>query len=361
MWQELVTCSQTYNVAFCLPVRAGGSYFPIYWYGILAAVGIILGTLYAKFHVDAEGEDGEMIWDALIWALIAGLIGARFWYIGLAVLGGREFDSVLDVINPRQGGMNIFGGAVFGLIALIIYSRVAKKNFWLIGDAALMGLLIGPGIGRFGNLINIELYGPPTGSNWFGLLVPADKRLPDFPVSSFPVETTRFHLTMLYEAAWLFLVFGLLYYLFRRYQNRAIQGAISGAYLILTGIGRFALEFIRPDQPKLPPFGGGEFTLTYSQIMSVLYVAFGIIVLLDRYGYVKIPGITRPQTLKQREAYYHDLERQRRRVAMAHEKEAQRAARRAARHERRAQVRQEKATASVAASDEASSADNGSA
>lgn len=325
------------RVAVCVPW--GGEAVPlIYWYGILAAVGIALGAWFASKHLEQEGADPDIVWDALLWVLIPALVGARLWYVLQAVMGGSTAFSLsrpLEILNPRTGGMNIFGGAIAGLIALIVYVRFKKVRGWLLADGALMGLLIGQGIGRFGNFINIELYGPPTGSNWFGMIVPEAYRLPQF--RGLP-PGTRFHPTMLYEAFWLFLSFGILYLLYRRYQKQFVQGLLTGGYFALAGIGRFIMEFWRPDQPGIILEGGA--VLSYSRMLSVIYVLVGLIIVLDRLGYVKIPFIDRPPTIKQRETYFEELQRERRIEERRLERERARAERRRERR-RRAQARTE--------------------
>jgi prolipoprotein diacylglyceryl transferase len=185
-----------------------------------------------------------------------------------------------------------------------------------------LGLLLGQGIGRFGNLINQELYGPPTGSPWFGMLIEQTKRLAEF--QSFPADT-RFHPTMLYEAFWLFLVFGVLFYLFRRYQEQIVHGVMTGAYLILAGLGRFVMEFWRPDQPGIPT-GIGE--ISFSRMFAMLYVVVGIIVLLDRTGHMRIPLWKRPPSRRQRLTDYEEIQVTKRRRQRHQELEKRRAARR---------------------------------
>ncbi len=325
MWQQIAECASAPEVAFCLPWFSGGT-FAIYWYGILASVGIFVGAFYAARHVEMEGGDPDIVWDALLWVLIAGLVGGRLWYVAAEVLGGSTAYSLSDplgIINPRGGGMNIFGGAAGGFIAVLIYSRVRKMDGWLLSDAGLLGLLLGQGIGRFGNLINQELYGPPTGSDWFGMLVREENRLRQF--QGLPAET-RFHPTMLYEAAWLFLTFGILFYIFRRYQPRIVHGIMTGAYLVMAGFGRFIIEFWRPDQPTITLSGGLEVSI--SRLLSMLYVVVGLIVLLDRTGNLKIPFIKRPQNRRQREQAYQDILAQRRRQQRHAERERQREQRR---------------------------------
>lgn len=315
MWQELWTCMSQRRVALCIPV--GGEAVPlVYWYGVLASLGIFLGALYASKHLELEGEDPDIVWDALLWVLIPALVGARLWYVAQAAIaypGLYSLSRPLEIINPRGGGMNIFGGAVGGLIAVIVYTRTKKIDGWVLADGALLGLLIGQGIGRIGNFINIELYGPPTNSTWFGMLIPMEYRMARF--RDLPVDT-RFHPTMFYEAFWLFLSFGVLYFIFRRYQERIVHGVLSGVYLIMAGFGRFIVEFWRPDQPRLP---GTE--ISYSRIVAMLYVVLGLIIVLDRTGYLKIPLIERPQTRRERQKAYEEIVKLRRRRARARERE----------------------------------------
>ena len=328
MWEQLLQCSASGNVAFCIPwpTFLGGPTLAIYWYGILAATGIFLGTIYAAKHVEWEGRDPDVIWDAFFWVLIAALVGARLWYVLQAVIGGTgeySFAHPLDIINTRQGGMNIFGGAIFGAIAIIIYARIKKLDVWLLTDAGLMGLLIGQGIGRIGNFINAELYGPPTGSSWFGMTIPEGQRIGIYrDLATYPLDT-RFHPTMFYEAAWLFLTFGVLFFVFRRYQEKLVHGRLTGVYLMATGVGRFVVEFFRLDQPKMP---GSIFS--YSQLVAALYLVVGLIILLDRMGHFRIPLIARPQNERQRQQAYQAILEDRRKRERAKQRHQERERRR---------------------------------
>lgn len=322
MWEQLLECAASDQVAFCIP-WFGGQPLAIFWYGILAAVGIFAGAMYASKHVEWEGQNPDIIWDAFLWVLIPAIVGARLWYVLQAVIGGStaySFARPLEILNTRGGGMNIFGGALFGALALIIYARSKKLDGWLLADAGMLGLLIGQGIGRIGNFINAELYGPPTGSSWFGMLVPEDRRLSLYPVSAYPLDT-RFHPTMFYEAFWLFLVFGVLYFIFRRYQDRIVHGVMAGAYLMAVGFGRFFIEFFRPDQPKFP-----NSIISYSQIASLLFLAIGVMAFLDRLGHFKIPWIARPQNARQRQQAYQTIltDRRKRERSIQRDKERER-------------------------------------
>lgn len=316
MWQNVLDCILQRETAICIPLPWADTPFPIYWYGVLAALGIFLGAFYAGRHVEREGGDPETVWDALLWLLLPGLLGARLWYVAqLAFSGSTQYSIMrpLEILNPRLGGMNILGGVVVAMIAAIIYVRIKKLDFWLLADGGLMGLFIGHGVGRFGNWVNQELYGPPIEVEWLqwlGVRIPEGHRMwPWADMEAFPFETTRFHPTFFYEAFWLFLCFGVLYYLYRRHQERVVPGMLTGGYLILSGIGRFIIETWRPDQPLFPGA-----SLSFSRILSLIYVVIGVIVLLDRLGHMRIPFVRRPITLKQRERALRDLRSEQRRT-----------------------------------------------
>ncbi len=146
------------RVAICLP-NPFGEPIALFWYGILASLAIFVGAWYASKHIQREGEDGDAIWDGLLWVLVPALLGARLWYVGQVVAGGgvaaqTYANNPLEVLNFRAGGMNIFGGIFFGLVAVIIYTRRVGLDTWLAADAGLLGALIGQAIGRIGNWIN---------------------------------------------------------------------------------------------------------------------------------------------------------------------------------------------------------------
>lgn len=323
MWQQLLACSDHSTVAFCIPwfPNAGGV-LPIYWFGILASAGIFVGAFYAARHVETEGQPAEMVWDALLWILLAGLLGARLWYVITAVLGGSTAFSLahpLAIINIRAGGLNIFGGVMGGAAGMYIYTRKKKLDGWLLADAGLMGLLLGQAIGRVADLINQELYGPPTGSPWWGIRISVDHRLAQF--RELPPDTL-FHPTMLYEAFWLVLTFAILYTLFRRYQTRIVHGLMTGAYLIMVGLGRFVVETWRPDQPGFTLADGS--VLSFSRILSLAYTLVGALIVLDRTDRIRLPRIARPLSVRQRTRDYEQIVRHRQQVKRSCEQEKRR-------------------------------------
>lgn len=261
-----------------------GITFTLRWYGVIVMIGVIVGALIVERGLKQRGEKGDRIWDALIYVLPAGIIGARLWYVFNVVLGGNRsyLENPASIIRVWEGGLHIFGGFLFGSIALLYYLRQNRLDPWLFLDAAGPAALVGQGIGRLANFINQELYGPPTTLPW-GIPISAEHRLPQYQdLGLFPVATTRFHPTFAYEMLWNFASAGLLLWLSRRYREDLKPGALFAGWLILAGVGRVIVEFFRPDQPKIPGLG-----ISYSSIFAALMAIAGAIFLIVRYNGLK--------------------------------------------------------------------------
>ncbi len=270
-------------VAFTIPIGNG---FPIHWYGIIVTLGIAVGAWWAGSEVKRRGGNPDEFYNGLLIVVIAGFVFARLWYVLQEVISGRgqQFNSLLAIINVRAGGLNILGGFIGAAIVAYIYVRWRKLDFWLYADVAGPALLIAQSIGRWGNFINKELYGGPTTLPW-GLLIPAENRLPQYRnLELFPLET-RFHPTFLYESLWLLIGFILLVFLNSRFRDKWRSGTIFGLFMICWGGGRAWVELFRPDQPKI-----GNTFISYSMLLALLLALFGALVLLYRYEKLPVGG-----------------------------------------------------------------------
>ena len=267
-------------------IRLFGWEIPLRWYGVIVMVGVVVGALIIERELKRRGENGDRIWDALIWVLPAGIIGARIWYVFNAYLGGNSsyFENPASILRVWEGGLHIFGGFLFGGLALLVYLRLNKLDPWLFLDAVGPAALIGQGIGRIANFINQELYGPPTNLPW-GIPISAEHRLVQYKdLNQFPVETTRFHPTFAYEMLWNFAAAGLLLWLSRRYEKQLKPGTIFAGWLLAAGVGRLWIElFFRPDQPKIPSLG-----ISYSSIVAAFMAILGAILLMARYKTINL-------------------------------------------------------------------------
>lgn len=262
-------------IAFTIPIGDG---FPIYWYGILVTLGIAIGVFWAAREIARRNQNVDEFFNGLIVVIFSGYLFARLTYVLLEVFGGRgdQFQTIWDVINIRAGGINILGGFIGAAVVGWLFIRWRRQNFWHYADVAGPALLIAQGIGRWGNFINQELYGPPTTRPW-GILIDPQFRLSQYAdLTQFPLDT-RFHPTFLYESVWLILGFVVLVALNSRFRGRWNTGTLFGLFLIWWGAGRAFLEFFRPDQPTI----GGSI-ITYSFLMAVALALAGIWIVLSR-------------------------------------------------------------------------------
>jgi phosphatidylglycerol:prolipoprotein diacylglycerol transferase len=266
----------------------------VHLYGILIVSGALLGAYAATFEAKRRGEDPEHVWNGLVWCLIGGILGARLYHVLSSPQGTDVGLHYYFVTNPFEtipifglaipfptalmiwkGGLGIFGGIAGGVLALVIY--VWRNGLvlarWL--DIGAPGLILGQAIGRWGNFINQELYGPPTTLPW-GIPIDAQHRIPPYTdMSRYPVDTTRFHPLFLYESLWNVLVFVILIVVGRRYRDRLKEGDVFSLYLIGYSLGRILVESLRPDAWKIAG-------IPTAQIVSAVLILLGVGLMLWR-------------------------------------------------------------------------------
>ncbi|HSJ56339.1 MAG TPA: prolipoprotein diacylglyceryl transferase family protein, partial [Anaerolineae bacterium] len=135
------------------------------------------------------------------------------------------------------------------------------------------------------NFINQELYGPPTGSDWYGL-----KINPELPHQVPPGGRydLRYHPTFLYESLWNLVVFVVLYNVHARLAHKLRDGDVLLGYLILYPLGRFFVEFFRPDAWTIG-------TLATAQWIALILIAVSTTVLVLRHVFWNRPETTQPE------------------------------------------------------------------
>jgi len=260
----------------------------VHWYGIIIVLGAIAGAYAATFEAKRRGEDPEHVWNVLVWCLIGGILGARLYHVISSPQGTDIGVGYYFVANPFEtvqvlglaipfptalmiwkGGLGIFGGIAGGAVAMLLYTwrNHLKLARWL--DIGAPGLALAQAIGRWGNFVNQELYGPPTTLPW-GISIDAQHRIPPFTdLTRYPLGATRFHPVFLYESLWNFLLFIALMVIGRRYQDRLKDGDVFSLYLIGYGTGRLLVEALRPDAWLI----GG---IPTAQIVSVALIVIGV-------------------------------------------------------------------------------------
>ncbi len=259
-------------IAFTIPIGDG---FAVYWYGIIITLGIAIGAFWGGREIERRGQSADDFYNGLLLGVLSGYFFARLTYVLLDALGGNgaRYSSLFDVINIRAGGVNILGGFLGAGLVVLFYVRWRKLDIWQYADVTGMVILIAQAIGRWGNFINQELYGPPTELPW-GITIDQGNRLSEY--SALPPET-RFHPTFLYESILLLIGFCILLYLNKRLRDQ--PGVLFSLFLMWWGFERIIIEFFRPDQTTI-----GDSIFTYSMLIAAGIVGLGIYIFMRRTG-----------------------------------------------------------------------------
>ncbi len=243
----------------------------IRYYGIILMLGALAGSWLAERQARRHSQRGDHVWDGLVWVLIGGIIGARIWHIftpppSMIALGlTTEFylTHPLDAIATWQGGLGIPGAVIGGALALYLFTRKNKLNFGTWVDIAAPGLALGQAIGRWGNLINQEVYGSPTNLPWAVHIQP-QYRLPEYQ------NQETYHPLFLYESLWNLANVALLLWLDRHYQEKLKPGDLFLVYLVTYPVGRFLMEFLRLDSALLAGINANQ---TFMAVIAILAAA----------------------------------------------------------------------------------------
>jgi phosphatidylglycerol:prolipoprotein diacylglycerol transferase len=258
----------------------------IHWYGVLIVSGVMLGALYAAWRASRNGDDPDHVWNALTIAIILGIIGARLYHVFSDPEGGMVgWDYYrthpIEILYIWQGGLGIYGAIVGGFLGVVLYAWRAGLSplKWL--DYGAPGLALGQAIGRWGNFVNQELYGPPTDLPWGLRIDPEHRIVPYNNLEKYPPDTL-FHPTFLYESLWALLVFGVLALIADRFKDRLKEGDILLGYLIGYPLGRFFLEYLRPDAWMIGPIAA-------AQLFAIIMVVAASAILIVRHTVAKTP------------------------------------------------------------------------
>lgn len=260
---------------------------PIAYYGIVIALGMMLGILMATYEAKRTGQNPDDYIDLAIVAIIVSVIGARIYYV---VFSWDYYKNHLSsIFNLRQGGLAIYGGVIAAIITTYIFSRMKKFSFPKLVDTAVLGLLIGQIIGRWGNFFNREAFGGYT-DGLLAMQIPVDAvrsssditaELAEHLVTIDGISYIQVHPTFLYESLWNLAVLVVLLFIRR---HKKFEGEIFLLYLIGYGAGRFWIERLRTDQLLIP-----NTTVAVSQVLAaVLVVAATIIFVIARKKSVKV-------------------------------------------------------------------------
>ena len=254
---------------------------PLRAYGIVIAVGMIVGVWWTARRYRARGGDPDVLYDVAMWAIPIGIIGARLYHVITSpeAYFGPGGDPWL-IPQIWRGGLGIWGGVGAGALGAFLAVKRAGVRFGPIADSLAPALLVAQAIGRWGNWFNQELFGGPTTLPW-GLQIDAAH----LPAGYAP--GTLFHPAFLYECLWNLAAAALIVWLDRR--RRFAAGQVFGLYLMAYTLGRAWIEMLRIDDAHT--FGGLRLNVwTSLLVFAVGAVLFVIAGRLGRSSRVEAPA-----------------------------------------------------------------------
>lgn len=257
-----------------------GNEISIKFYGVIIAFGFVLAALFGGRMAYKWRISLDKMLDVLIYGTIAAIIGARAYY----VIFQWDYYKLHPAEIPQiwQGGLAIYGGIIAGIGAAVIVCLVRKINILNLLDMGGISLLIGQGIGRWGNFMNQEAFGTNTDAPWgmwskkiASSIIRDSALLAEKGIEMDPYKPV--HPTFLYESIWCLLGFLVLFIIYKKF--RKFSGQLFLGYGAWYGLGRMIIEGFRTDSLYI-----ADTTIRVSQVFSgalmlvclVLFIVFTV-------------------------------------------------------------------------------------
>ena len=251
------------------PVIVDLGFIALRWYGLLFALGFLLGLFMVRKMFAAENAPEEWLDKAFIYVVVGGVVGAR---LGHVFFYDWDYYSqhLSEIPQVWKGGLASHGGAIGIILAVWIYSRrVTKKSMlWILDKIVVPTALAGCFI-RLGNLMNSEIVGKPFDGSWAFHFVNGHSAINDVPR----------HPVQLYESFSYLAIFGLLYWVYWKTSAREKPGFIFGLFLVLLWTLRFAMEYFKASQGGLEESLG---VFSTGQWLSIPFILIGLYFVLRK-------------------------------------------------------------------------------
>ncbi len=234
------------------PIAFSFGNIKVHWYGIIIALGFLLGYLYVLKYSKKFGISKDDISSVVVLSSISAIICARLYYV-IFYPGDFYIKNPMKIFMISEGGIAIYGAIIGGILSIFVFAKIKKLNVWGILDVASLGVLIGQFIGRWGNFINQEAFGIATNLPW--------------GMTSENTDFQTVHPCFLYESLGCFIIFVILHF-YSLYSKKSKPGNIFVIYMLLYGLLRSAIEKIRTDSLIIP--------YTHLKISQVLAIALAL-------------------------------------------------------------------------------------
>ncbi|SQE40210.1 prolipoprotein diacylglyceryl transferase [Staphylococcus aureus] len=235
------------------------------WYGIIIAVGILLGYFVAQRALVKAGLHKDTLVDIIFYSALFGFIAARIYFVIFQWPYYAENPG--EIIKIWHGGIAIHGGLIGGFIAGVIVCKVKNLNPFQIGDIVAPSIILAQGIGRWGNFMNHEAHGGPVSRAFLEQL-----HLPNFIIENMYINGQYYHPTFLYESIWDVTGFIILVNI----RKHLKLGETFFLYLTWYSIGRFFIEGLRTDSLMLTS------NIRVAQLVSILLILISISLIIYR-------------------------------------------------------------------------------
>ncbi|HCX9018528.1 TPA: prolipoprotein diacylglyceryl transferase [Staphylococcus aureus] len=235
------------------------------WYGIIIAVGILLGYFVAQRALVKAGLHKDTLVDIIFYSALFGFIAARIYFVIFQWPYYAENPG--EIIKIWHGGIAIHGGLIGGFIAGVIVCKVKNLNPFQIGDIVAPSIILAQGIGRWGNFMNHEAHGGPVSRAFLEQL-----HLPNFIIENMYINGQYYHPTFLYESIWDVAGFIILVNI----RKHLKLGETFFLYLTWYSIGRFFIEGLRTDSLMLTS------NIRVAQLVSILLILISISLIVYR-------------------------------------------------------------------------------
>lgn len=251
----------------------------IRFYGVIIAFGFILAVLFGGRMAYKWKMDLNKMLDVLLYGTVAGIIGARLYYV---IFEWNSYkNDLLSVFKIWEGGLAIYGGIIGGILAAYFVCKKNGLNFLKLLDLFGMSVLIGQGIGRWGNFTNQEAFGTNTDLPW-GMW---SEKVANYINVNYATLSANgidmdsgspVHPTFLYESVWCLLGFLILYIVCKRF--RKFDGQLILGYGVIYGLERTVVEGLRTDSLYI-----ANTNIRISQILSLIIAVLCLAITIAKF------------------------------------------------------------------------------